>query len=437
MENTVANNLFNLLLTKDLEPEILDASGRAVSDPSDAELFSFDFKTDEKNYGTVVILLGNNNELEIYYGDNLGRAMDSDDRGRWYDFLGQIKNFATRNLLSFELNNINRLKYTMQGLAAIREGLFEGFYGKRNISYSDQPEKTRLMIKHTRNLAEGEPRWRAIDSLYVETAGGERFRVPSRNLSHGRMLARHVSEGGNPYDAFGQHISEMVSEINTLGRFLRACRGKQYQGAAGEILEAAIRHYEELKDKARRMISRRGYLDERGKFDPAVITDGENLTEFIRQAFVEQNLDQRIESALPVLSKLSTTQKVMREVNEFEDYLESLSEGTWAVPNTPAALERLRNIMSSELPVGADATNATEQLYDLIGDDELFERLSDLADQDPDADARPIIQERMQELGINIGGEFGTDMDMAAVDDENTMGEDLDTDGVMMTRPAT
>ena len=94
MENTAADSLYNLLVTRDFEPEILSSSGKPVSDPTEAELFSFDWKTDNKNYGTVVVLLGQDNELEVYYGDNLGRAMDSKDRGSWYDFLAQLKNFG-------------------------------------------------------------------------------------------------------------------------------------------------------------------------------------------------------------------------------------------------------------------------------------------------------------------------------------------------------
>jgi hypothetical protein len=57
--------------------------------------------------------------------------------------------------------------------------------------------------------------------------------------------------------------------------------------------------------------------------------------------------------------------------------------------------------------VGADATNATEQLYDLIGDDELFDQLLALADKDANADARQVILNRMQQMS--------DDPDVAAV----------------------
>jgi hypothetical protein len=54
--------------------------------------------------------------------------------------------------------------------------------------------------------------------------------------------------------------------------------------------------------------------------------------------------------------------------------------------------------MSTDLPVGADATNVTEQLYDLLGDDELFDQLEELAKRDANADARQVILDRMQML---------------------------------------
>jgi hypothetical protein len=81
--------------------------------------------------------------------------------------------------------------------------------------------------------------------------------------------------------------------------------------------------------------------------------------------------------------------------------------------------------MSTEFPVGPDATNATEQLYDLIGDDILFERLETLSTQNPDADARQIILDRMQELSEDPNiraamAEFNTDVDATAEPAEPT-----------------
>ena len=432
MENNAAKSLYDLLVTRDFDPEILDSSGKAVTDPAEAELFSFDWKTDNKNYGTVVVLLGADQELEVYYGDNLGRAMESEDRRDWYRFLEQMKSFATRNLLSFELNNLNRLKYTMQGMAAIKEGLFEGYYGTRRMSYSDQPKRTKLVIRHDRTLGEGDKRYRHIESLFVETADGERFRVPSRSLMHGKMLARHVAEGGTPYDRFGQHITEMVSEMATMSRFVRAARSRPFEGEAGAMVESAVRHYNMLKAKAKRMISQRGYREEREQFDPAVFTDSEVTTEAIRDMFIENSLDQRIEEALPILARLAKpeTRRPPGMAEDFESWANNLVEGTWALPEGPQAIARINQLMAEPLPVGPDATNATEQLYDLLGDDQLFDELAELAKTDANSDARPLIQQRLEQLGLaNI-------ITVKEPAGEPDVQEDLDVDGVMMTRPS-
>jgi hypothetical protein len=425
MQNSPSSDLYNLLVTRDFEPEILDVGGKAVSDPNQADMFSFDWKTENQNYGTVVILLGQDQDLQVYYGDNLSRDMEAADKTEWYAFLRQLKNFATRNMLTFDLKNLNRLKYTMQSMSAISEGLMEGYYGNRRVSYSDQPKKTRLVIKHSRPLGEGEARYRYVESLFVETDAGERFRLPFTKLVGGRAMARHIAEGGTPYDQFGQHISQMVSEMNTLSRFVRSVRNKNYEGESAEMVEAAVRHYTDLKAKAKRIISQRGYSEARDEFDPEQTEHNDRQLENLRNLFIEQSLDSRIEEALPIIARITQPKETpMREIEEFESWADTVTEGTWAMPETPAQTDRLKELLSKEMPVGTDAMNATEQLYDVVGDDELFDRLAELAEKNPNADARPLVVARLKELGVSI------EMPAAATS------EDLDADGVMMTRPS-
>jgi hypothetical protein len=443
--SSLSKEIFDFLVTRDLDPEILDRQGKPVLSPDDAELFSFDWKGPTgRNYGTAVILLNPESGVELYSADNVGRTMEPRDKDAWFGterdpgFFGTLKNLAIRGDITggFNARNINRLKYTMQGMAAIKEGLFEGYHARgQRTSYSDQPQHTKIMIRHSRDIAEGEARYRAIESIYVETADGERFRVPSRSLSHGRMLARHVAEGGNPYDAFGQHINEIMTEISGLGRFIRATRNRELSEQAQAMLESAVRHYGELKAKARRMISRRGYHEARDSFDPARIEASEELVQDIQEMFRDSSLDQRVAEAAPILARLEETG--MKEITEFAQWAQRVTEGTWALPDTDAQQRELKKLMSEPLPVGTDAVNATEQLYDLIGDDELFDILAELADRDSDANIwdDPQVQARLQELGVDM--ESGNDA--AAVQPTEPpaqagMAEDLDTDGVMMTR---
>jgi hypothetical protein len=453
MQNSTPTQLYDLLITRDFEPKLKDAMGKDVIDPSEADMFTFDWKTQSKNYGTVVILIGQDRNLKIFFGDNIGRTMESDDKSDWYEFLNQLKQFTVRNnLMNFDIENINRLKYNMQGIAAIKEGLFEGYYGNKKISYSDQPKQTRLVIKHNRTLGEGDARFRYVESLFVETGDDQRFKLPFTNLIGGRAMARHVSEGGTPYDAFGQHICEIVKEMNILGKFVRASKHKHFDGDAGVLAETAIRHYQDLKSKAKRIISQRGYIMELENFDPAQISDADAMAEDIRNMFIEQSLDSRIEEAIPLLAKLSVRKdNNMKEIAEFESWANTVTEGTWSTPDTPESESKLQELMSQEFPVGADATNATEQLYDILGDDQLFDQLTELASRDANADARPLIQARLAELGINIEipaeeVPAPADPDAAATPPADVpepeaaalppapTSEDLDVDGVMMTK---
>jgi len=406
--NTAAQQLYDLLVSRDFEPEALDSLGKPAASPADAEIISFDYRTDQQNYGAVVMVLDGENNLDIYFGDNMGRAMEGDDRKDWYDFLYLVRMFAKRNLLTFSLKNLSRLKYNMKTMAAVKESIFESYYGTRKVSYSDQPQKTRLRIKHNRDLEEGDARYRNIDSIYVETDEGERFKVPSRSLVHGRMLARHVAEGGNPYDAFGQHINEVVEEMRTLANFVRVAKHKNYDGDAAHMVEAAVRHYTDLKAKAKRLISRRGYHEERNAFDPAQITTVDEAVETIRELFVQQSLDPRIEQALPVLAKLQ--EAPLKEADIFETWASRVMEGTWSLPDTPESAKKMQDLMSKPLVVGPDAMYATEQLYDLVGDDILFDILKDIADKNPDANAwdDSRVMQRLVSLGIPSDQQMAT-----------------------------
>ena len=425
MQNSPSSDLYNLLVTRDFEPEILDVSGKAINDPNEAGMFSFDWKTPDKNYGTVVILLGGDQDMQVYYSDNIGRAMDTGDKTDWYQFLKQLKSFATRNLLTFDLKNLNRLKYTMQSMSAITEGLAESYYGNKRVSYSDQPKKTRLVIKHSRPLGEDDARYRYIESLFIETDAGERFKLPFTKLVGGRAMARHIAEGGTPYDELGKHIVEMVNEMSVLSRFVRSVKNKQYSGESAEMVEAAVNHYGELKAKAKRMISQRGYTETREGFVPTDSSGTEKQLENLRNMFIEQSLDGRIEEALPIIARLTQhKEKPMREIEEFETWAESVTEQE--LPNNKIDINQLKELMVNEMPVGADATNATEQLYGLIDDDELFDELLELSKQDPDADARPVVVTWLKSAGYNI----------AMPKSSTPTSEELDTDGVMMTRPS-
>ena len=398
-QQTPAQQLFDLLISRDFDPELLDVNGMPASDPSKADLFNFDFRAESgKDYGTVVILLGDDNNLEVYFGDNVGRTMEGQDKQDWFDFLEQLKPFAVKHFMSFSPKNINRLRYSMQGQAAIKEGLFESWTGTKTQSWNGKQTEARLMIKHKKSLGETDARFRYVESLFVETAEGERYKLPFTKLSGGRAMVEHVRNGGRPYDMRGQHIVQIVEELNILSRFRRANQGRLLEGDTAQLVEETNDYYETAQRTLKSLSTNRGYTAYFESWNPAEITEEEVVIEGLKHLFVTQSIDTRIEQALPLLARIQQQGKAMKEANIFEAWAERLLEGTWQLPDTPEKQSALVELMSTEQPVGADATNITEQLYGLLGDDHLFDQLEELADRDANADARQVIFDRMQEL---------------------------------------
>ncbi len=402
-ELNLEQKLADLLDTRNFHPEMLGKDGRPA-EAAEAKTFSFDYVSGSgKNYGTMVVVLGSDNEMYIMYGDNLGKTIeDTDDRSEFFDFQQQLMDLANRNRWSGTLMDISKLKRVQAGIAAIKEGLFEGYYGTRRISYTGEPTEARLMIKHNRTLGENDARFRYVESVFIETADGERFKLPFTNMSGARAMLEHVRQGGKPYDIRGNHICEMVTEMKVLSRFNRAAGHRVMEGVTQQIVEQAQHYYAKLRESMKQLGSSRGYKNYFESWHPLDVQEQESLVEDIKTMFIEQTLDTRIEAALPLLARIQQQGNTMKEADIFESWVNRLAEGTWSLPETPEQNAKLKELMTKELIVGPDATNATEQLYDLVGDDELFDRLSELAQQDPRANVwnDTEVMNRLRELGI-------------------------------------
>jgi len=419
-ELNIEQKLNDLLVSRDFHPELTGKDGRP-SNADEAKTFTFDYVSNSgKNYGTMVIVLANDNEMKVMYGDNLGKTMEGNDKQEFFDFVQALHQFAVRNFWTYSSEDLSKLKYVQAGMAAIKEGLFEGYYGSRRVSYTGEATEARMMIRHNRVLGENDARFRYIESIYIETAEQERFKLPFTNMTGAKAMLEHVRQGGRPYDVRGTHICEMVAELKVLNRFNRASAGRVMEGVTQTIVEQAQAYYQTLRESLKRLGHSRGYNTYFEAWHPAEIGEHESLVEDIKTMFVQQTLDTRIEAALPLLARIQQQGNAMKEAEIFESWINNLAEGTWNLPETPEQVAKLKELMSQELIVGPDATNATEQLYDLVGDDELFDRLSALADRDPRANIwnDTEIMDRLRELGIETETQApaGAQGDAAPVD---------------------
>ena len=98
-----------------------------------------------------------------------------------------------------------------------------------------------------------------------------------------------------------------------------------------------------------------------------------------------------IEKIAKGLSNIEPVRDALRRANE-----EVVKEGTWAVPKTSKQKSALKKLLSKPL----DAKGATDKLYNIIGDDELFDEIDDFADTEPKADVRSMVRTAMKRLGI-------------------------------------
>ena len=81
---------------------------------------------------------------------------------------------------------------------------------------------------------------------------------------------------------------------------------------------------------------------------------------------------------------------ILRKINLlFEG--KTLNEGTWSFPEDLEQVNQLKVLLSKPLP----KEKAEDVLYDLIGDDELFD---DIEEAEPGSDVRYLVKARLKEL---------------------------------------
>ena len=402
--NKIAEGLFEKIRDRFEDVSLGNDNAKATTDPQKARFFNFDYVVDDTNHGNITMSLIDETSLKVYFSKNISSDLDDEQKKEWYSFLRELREFARRNLLSFEPRDITRstLKHRDIQQQSKADSTYDAdevvaesrMYGTLNRSY-ESFGPVRIKLQHTKPIMDEThgARSRNIAAVFVENDQGERFRLPFENLTGARAMARHVSAGGVPTDDLGRHITEMVGEMTTLRPFVRGMARRTFEDAVTkEMVESAFGYHSLLKNTLKKLKGKRGYTEFKESFKPALVEDDANVAE-LKELFVKKTLDERIEQALPLVHK---AYNIMKENNnpyaqQFENWADKLSEGSWALPDTDDEVDQLIDWMSEEHPVGVDAQDATNSLYNIIGDDNLFDRLGELADIDPTADARDVV----------------------------------------------
>jgi hypothetical protein len=410
---SVSSKLFDKIRSQFSEISLGDKDANVTSEPSQARFFNFDYVIDGKKFSNITLSLIDTNSLKVFYSRQLTQNMTDADKTEWYQFLRSLREFARRNLLTFEPRDITKSNLNTRDLKVhaendrpyTRSELNESrlMYGTKTVSYEDVGN-AKILIKHSKPIideTERNARIRNIESIFVENSSGERFRLPKKSLTFARSIARHVSEGGNLYDNYGQYITEIFEEFSKLRAFKSSVRSQVFESDSEEfqMIEAAAEYQNKLGKILKRSATLRGYQhvkEEAAEYQNSEVLSEEDMNE-IKEKFVKKIYKDNISNALPIVTKAYNMKK--QSTTQFESWADSILETQLDSGNN---IDKWADVLSSPLPLGAEAINAELAIENLLGEDTaLLDQLYVMAEDDPTQDARETIVEWLIENHYN------------------------------------
>ena len=409
----ISSALFDKIRSRFDSVNIGDDKAQRITDPEQARFFNFDYiSSDGKNFGNVTVSLIDENSLKIYYGSNITDSLDEAQSKEWFEFLRELKNFARRNMLTFDTRDINRSNLDLKDIRqqagsdatfskdelAISEGRLYGMGNNKRMSFGDVGTH-KIIIKHRDqiNPEKRGDRGRQIEHVFIETPVGERFLLDHVNLEGARATANHLRHGGRIGDEGSELINEMVREMASMRHFVRAMRNRTFedQETTG-MVESAIHRYNEIRENLKKFQGRHGQQ----LLMNMIATPGQMLDEVdvdeLRERFVKKIYDDRFNEALPYVYKAYQNRKKMNtaETTEFESWANSVTETTWASDSDDTDEMNLERLFQKPIATGMDGVDgiaAIDHIHDLNSDD-LQISIKKLAQaQGPDADIRNTI----------------------------------------------
>mgnify|MGYP002641265393 CR=1 FL=1 len=310
--NLIAEELFNKIRGRFPSVTLGDAEGKVTNIPTESRFFDFDYKEGDTSLGKVSITLSENS-IEIMYSDNFVSEQDDLTKDNWYNFLKEIRQFSKKRLMTFDTRNINKSNLDKRDYKFLAQNRGDNtmseskMYGTNKHSYQNV-DSARIVIKHTESVNPelGKARTRNIGKIYIESADGERFLYPYKHLTGARAMARHVAEGGKPFDDFGTHIVGLSEEMNKLRKF------KSYMGRNAVMAESLAGYSDAVNDRIK-LVKRtieslqkpKFYAETFEAFAPAVMEDvpADVKENWIDQLTIKQ-FNEELSDVFPYIYKL-------------------------------------------------------------------------------------------------------------------------------------
>jgi len=334
-KSNIAEDLFYKIRSRFSGLKLGEENGEITVDPKEATFFDFNYKEGEKNIGHISISLAEDGSMKVYFSSGITEGMDKPQQKNWYNFLRELRSFAKRRLLSFDVRDIAKdsldkrdyeflTKHALQSqdeplAEPVEENIMNEstLYGTKTQSFQKLND-TRMIIKHSKKLTDDQAlipnaRTRNISSLFIENSQGERFKYPFNHLAGARAMQRHVANGGNPYDDIGSSITQMSEEMKQLKLFQNYVNNNNLVNEANsEIVEKGTEQLNKLREQIKKLSKQKNYETYVENFQG---NHSGELPETVRQdlknKFTVISFKEEMENVFPVLYRLMKENNVI------------------------------------------------------------------------------------------------------------------------------
>jgi hypothetical protein len=438
--NNVAEELFGKIRTRFPQIQLGDESGAVIANNKEignARFFEFDYVKEGVSLGSVSIELSEEDGMTVMYSNDIAEDQPQNVVNEWYGFLRSLREFAGKRLLKFNPRDLVKSNLDKRDYGFLAKNSGEGtmteskLRGTNRTSFQDVGE-AKIIVRHSQNVNYDNPAGRTlhIESIFIENANGERFLYPHKHLNGARALAQHVAHGGTPYDDIGQHVIGLSEELSKL-RFFKGyvSRQDQISEAMGSVTDKVIERIEQVKKEIHQLQNATHYNSFVESFTQS---ESQNIPEDTVNDWVDKltvrNFNEALKDVFPYIYKLvgenngvtvlspedilgedseekcddchkpvddcecddhdHDDDKDIKEFSEFEYALEDIVSENDDLTSSDeevqvAAIEKLNGLLSQNLTVGQDGTNAKMSLKGIIDDPE-FNKVLDNAPAETD-----------------------------------------------------